>query len=659
MNRVEKLDVIDQAALLLSGFYVHLPQKRSARAVDPLGELRLLRDEVLRDRDLSTQQFHARMSRIFLKLADGHTRYSDGRARYVWLPFQVRRCLADGRIIFVASDVHHEFEGQGFRSGAEITHWNSTPIADAVRENGGKFYGANDEASFAQGLAYMTTRNLELTGTLPEEQVALTYRVQARSRTRIFQWRGDDTLHEPPLDGSAATDPVLHQVGHWRRRIDKAGVRPLPPQTDSPLSVEPAEGEYRSIDAELLTLDDHHYGYIRILRFGQQSDIEFKDALAGLRKQHLEGLIIDIRSNPGGDIAAMERLCKFLGARHWQVPFQLIFSEHTQRLASQFGMYNQWQPTLDIGLLTGNMHSHADFLFHHPEAAAAGTPGKMVLLIDALAYSAADMFAALFKDNGLGTIIGVDRKTGAGGGHPVTHSQLLRLFPDSAGGSPHETGDHGAIYDPRERDPARFHAMLGQTLQDSDRFVVVRAMPFDGNLDLSALSFIVVDVDRKCQYEIRIAAGANQRPTSLWYRLEEYSVESAWRDAAATDDVMAAWVQTLLPGAEPQQGGPVEIHGIRIFEFRSAEGDSCRCFMAKSHMFLARPAQLAPRPNGLKPLPGHVDLTVCLLRALRLENKTGIPIEDIGIEADKLHTPTLSDVLMADIDLKSYAIECL
>ena len=50
-----------------------------------------------------------------------------------------------------------------------------------------------------------------------------------------------------------------------------------------------------------------------------------------------------------------------------------------------------------------------------------------MLITDALCYSAADIFAAGFQDNGLGAIVGTDAHTGAGGANVWTHD-LLRMW---------------------------------------------------------------------------------------------------------------------------------------------------------------------------------------------------------------------------------------
>lgn len=52
----------------------------------------------------------------------------------------------------------------------------------------------------------------------------------------------------------------------------------------------------------------------------------------------------------------------------------------------------------------------------------------MTLIIDALCYSAADMFAAGFQDNHLGKVIGTHSNTGAGGANVWSHETLRRLL---------------------------------------------------------------------------------------------------------------------------------------------------------------------------------------------------------------------------------------
>ncbi len=54
----------------------------------------------------------------------------------------------------------------------------------------------------------------------------------------------------------------------------------------------------------------------------------------------------------------------------------------------------------------------------------------VVLVVSALCYSAADIFAASFQDYGLGKVLGVDEHTGAGGAAVTDHSELKMFHPE-------------------------------------------------------------------------------------------------------------------------------------------------------------------------------------------------------------------------------------
>src|SRR5258705_12114416 len=86
--------LVDQAMLMLEGFYVHLPLKRAMYAVDPLQRLRLLRRRLSNiESDLD---FHAEMIDIFASLHDIHTGYmlpEPFRSAVAVLPFKVESCF--------------------------------------------------------------------------------------------------------------------------------------------------------------------------------------------------------------------------------------------------------------------------------------------------------------------------------------------------------------------------------------------------------------------------------------------------------------------------------------------------------------------------------------------------------------------------------------
>ncbi|MFJ8589239.1 S41 family peptidase [Streptomyces sp. NPDC093595] len=91
--------------------------------------------------------------------------------------------------------------------------------------------------------------------------------------------------------------------------------------------------------------------------------------------------------------------------------------------------FRPWAGSIRAAVETGEVYSQG-FPLTDPEAIAAGLPrftGPKVLITDALSYSAADIFAAGFQDNGLGPVLGTASRTGAGGANVWTH-ELLRVW---------------------------------------------------------------------------------------------------------------------------------------------------------------------------------------------------------------------------------------
>ena len=62
----------------------------------------------------------------------------------------------------------------------------------------------------------------------------------------------------------------------------------------------------------------------------------------------------------------------------------------------------------------------------------SATIGPVVLITDARCYSTTDIFAAGFQDHKVGTILGTDNNTGAGGANVWT-LELIRQYFQSGG----------------------------------------------------------------------------------------------------------------------------------------------------------------------------------------------------------------------------------
>jgi carboxyl-terminal processing protease len=76
------------------------------------------------------------------------------------------------------------------------------------------------------------------------------------------------------------------------------------------ISVTRDEIPLETIHASVKKLDGKEIGYIEITSFSQETAADFKDELRELEKKDIEGLIIDVRGNPGGLLVSVEDILK-------------------------------------------------------------------------------------------------------------------------------------------------------------------------------------------------------------------------------------------------------------------------------------------------------------------------------------------------------------
>jgi C-terminal processing protease CtpA/Prc len=441
----ERACIVDQAIMLLEGFYAHLPFKRETYAVDPLRRLKLLRHRIPKLKNDAL--FHAEMTDIFTSIRDLHTNYLlpvPFNAANAWLPFKVEVCGGDEDREYLVGKVAHWFTHPTFRKGVQILYWNGVPIARAVELAGAQSAGGNPAARLAQGLLRLTARPLIVLPPPDEEWVTVRYRYGGREYELRFEW----LVTGLPADNGVAPRGLSVETERIRQ-INKflfaptviEFTRKIARAADPVSLVKGTDSVMPDIfRAAAIKTDRRKIGYIRIFSFDVPNADNFVSEFVRLTKLLPQnGLVIDVRDNGGGRTAAAERLLQIISPRQPIEPQRLYFIntpltlELCQLQKSNLELspkgLSPWIDSMQRSLESGAIYS-ASFPYTDPKACnSIGHlyPGPAIVITNALSYSATEFFAAGFQDHG-GKVLGVDKSTGGGGANVRTHQEIRRYF---------------------------------------------------------------------------------------------------------------------------------------------------------------------------------------------------------------------------------------
>jgi hypothetical protein len=444
LSREERLRIVQQALVLMEMNYVHLPMKRAIHAIDPIQQLKLLRFQLAEwNADLeSTIDFHRRMLSIFGSTRDLHTLYllpEPFKDCTAYLPFLIEQCFDRGAERFIvtrttvgdedALSVSEEGREARFERGVEVLAWNGVPILRAIEINGESQAGSNPDARFARGLDNLTIRPLN--STLPPDEMWVDVLFRARNGV-IATHRSCWLVHKT---SDTAAPPTSHNTKRTALDVTRTRIlevkRYLYPRADSTTL-----GAIKDVLYALKkTVRGQTFGYIRIFSFEVDDALRFRRAFAKLITKDgfpQDGLVLDVRGNPGGNIRAAESLLQLLTPNtikpesfeflNTPLNFQIC------KFAPEDWDLKRWVPSIGDSVLTGATYSAGFPLTLEPLCNGVGQIyyGPVVLITDALSYSATDIFAAGFQDNEVGPVLGTGGNTGAGGANFWSLDDLLR-----------------------------------------------------------------------------------------------------------------------------------------------------------------------------------------------------------------------------------------
>ncbi|HLG56621.1 MAG TPA: S41 family peptidase [Vicinamibacterales bacterium] len=443
LSRRDRLLIVEQALLLMEMNYVHLPMKRAIHAIDPIQQLKMLRFQLAEWNEglESTIEFHRRMLSIFGSTRDLHTLYllpEPYKDCTAYLPFLIELCFErDGPRFIVtrtasSGDALAECDDgreARFERGVEVLGWNGVPIFRAIELNGELQAGSNADARFARGLDNLTIRPLNSSVPPDEHWVDILY----RAKNGVVASHREYWLVHKTGDADESSTP------HSRKRaaMDLKRTRILEvKKTLYPRDDSATLGSIKDVlYAVKKTVNGQALGYIRIFSFDVDDARRFVKAFTRLITKPgfpQDGLILDVRGNPGGNIRAAESLLQlFTPHRIEPELFEFINTPLNFQIcksAPDRWDLKRWLPSIGESVLTGATYSAGFPLTLEPLCNGIGQVyyGPVVLITDALSYSATDIFAAGFQDNEVGLVLSTGGNTGAGGANFWSLDDLLR-----------------------------------------------------------------------------------------------------------------------------------------------------------------------------------------------------------------------------------------
>ncbi len=484
LSRRDKEILVEQAILLIDQFYAHLPFKRARYATDPVQHFRLIHAQIDHLTDL---EFHGQMIRAFMRLRDAHTFYglpAPFRGAFAFLPFRMDYYY-DGahHRRFVVTNILEGFDHPHFGVGAEITLWSGMPVERAIERESEFEPGCNSASRFVRGIRRLTKRSLTFSSPPDEEFVVVRYLSASGGHqpySIVLPWSIATACipFRPRQSPNSSFNEALAELKLFGDTLWKRpGSNQTIPSTETiDLRVQSAYPEAFAfqysggqpwpgcVDPGALLDADHpllRFGYIQIKTFDLESGDpsasdgffnEFTRILSLMQEVAPDGLVLDVRSNPGGSIEAAERILQLLTPQSIEpARFHFINSQFTQQIASHIrdaeragkldDHQREWLPWIEdllAAVTSGHFVTPGRPLTSPDWANDTGQcyQGPVTLVIDASSYSATDIFAAGFQDHQIGAVIGVDQSTGGGGANRWLHEDLRQLVEKIMPGIP-------------------------------------------------------------------------------------------------------------------------------------------------------------------------------------------------------------------------------
>jgi len=507
----QRHDLIDLWCQLMTDVYVHYEQKKALYGYDPVRALLALRRQIPY---LDSAGFLRELTLVINRLRDQHTQlYLPGsdprRTPYVaTLPFLVEVYGGYRTPTYVVTKVSDSVDDEDFVPGVRVTTWNGIPFSRAIDLYADTLTGGRPDARRARALETMTQRPLAFLPQPDELWVDIGYRNPTTGdgpdRTIRFEWRAVEpsTALTAPDMVELRTRRAVDATSETARRARKLLFQPELWQQETTRRERVAKAAAwmqtafpDAISARKLPTSHGIIGYLRLWTFDVDHSDQFLDELNRvLRAMPRRGLIIDLRSNPGGVIEVAERLLQLFTTKVIQpVRFALRATPAIAALAEADGNgadLADWAASVRTAMDLGEEYSQhlpisdPDRCNGHPVAYR----GPVVAVVNANTFSSGDIFAAGIADHGIGQIVSIGEGTGAGGANVWTNDDIEYAY--HVAGLPLPPRPPGIGYSLSVRRVARSGTAAGLAIEDigvpgEEHYTMTERDVLNGNEDLT------------------------------------------------------------------------------------------------------------------------------------------------------------------------------
>jgi C-terminal processing protease CtpA/Prc len=446
----ERQTLVDQAHLFMSKLFVHrqVKVKDFGNAVDPIPKLEALKKEAAQ---LSNEELHQRLNRIFVDLHDLHTNYIAPKplsCAATFIPVKFESVIDENRVVVLVSGKLklEPKASEGVEVGDELVSINGITTDKWIAELGIISGGANEDAMKVRAVEMLSLRSLA-TQLLPkEDELELVFKRDGTEFTKTIPWFAYRDLDCIASEGAEEDGKELKGFRHkfdlaqddFQKKYNRIfGTPTLVSKSKRWAAPSPLDEVF---EVDTLSTPAGLVGYVKLKGFSwDNSNLDVATVVEGFRREiegrlsKAIGLVIDVRGNPGGYIVFAEKLVQLFSTKEVEpTKVQMLANQLNEDifLKANGQEDNRWSSAVRGALKAGKEMISPMPITPKTEANSLGQIWfrPVVVLTDAACFSACDLFSAGMQDNGAGVVIGIHKTTGAGGANVMEHSVFRQIM---------------------------------------------------------------------------------------------------------------------------------------------------------------------------------------------------------------------------------------